>query len=85
MNMETKFSERMLEVKIESSRNKLMSRIKSLKDNLDYTLEMLEKDENYKPNSLGIIQSSGVEIDVLCSKLSTLYEMKELLEADKNN
>ena len=76
------FSERMLEVKIEQSRKKLIDRIESLRNRLDIELKQISGLENYHPNELGIVQSLGQEIDVLCGKLGALYEMKDVMEAD---
>lgn len=74
-----KITEMVLDVKINSIRNKLISKINSLKNELEHTLEMMEKVDNYKLNSLGIIQSEGQEIDVLCGKLGILYEIKDVI------
>ena len=74
-----KITEMVLDVKINSIRNKLISKINSLKNELEHTLEMMEKVDNYKLNSLGIIQSEGQEIDVLCGKLGILYEIKDAI------
>lgn len=79
--MEKNYTEMMLNVKIEGAKEKLISRIESLKSTLDYTLEMMEKNPNYQPNSLGIIQYSSQEIDTLCARLGGLYEMKEVIES----
>lgn len=76
------FSERMLEVKIEQSRKNLIDRIESLRNRLDIELKQIGGLENYYPNELGIVQSLGQEIDVLCGKLGALYEMKDVMEAD---
>lgn len=76
------FSERMLEVKIEQSRKNLIDRIESLRNRLDIELKQISGLENYYPNELGIVQSLGQEIDVLCGKLCALYEMKDVMEAD---
>ncbi len=78
------FAERMLEVKIEGAREKLIGRMKILKGELERNLNTLSNDETFQPNSLGIVQSLGQEIDVLCSRLGALYEMQEVIESDKN-
>lgn len=78
------FTDRMLEVKINGARNKLISNMESLKRTLEYEISQLEENPNHKPNSLGVIQYSGVEIDVLCGKLGSLYEMKEVIESQNN-
>lgn len=72
-------NEMVLDVKINGSRKKLISKINSLKSNLEYVLDMMEKNPEYRPNSLGIIQFDGQEIDVLCGRLGSLYEMKDVV------
>lgn len=76
-NSET--NEMVVDIKIKGTRNKLISKINSLKDNLDYVLDMMEKNPNYKPNSLGIVQFDGQEIDNLCGRLGGLQEMKDVI------
>lgn len=78
------FTERMLEVKIEGAREKLIGRMKILKGELERNLNTLSNDETFQPNSLGVVQSLGQEIDVLCSRLGALYEMQEVIESDKS-
>ena len=78
------FAERMLEVKIEGAREKLIGRMKILKGELERNLNTLSNDETFQPNSLGVVQSLGQEIDVLCSRLGALYEMQEVIESDKS-
>lgn len=72
-------NEMVLDVKINGSRKKLISKINSLKSNLECVLDMMEKNPKYRPNSLGIIQFDGQEIDVLCGRLGSLYEMKDVV------
>ena len=43
----------------------------SLKQKLEIEIEKIEKQNNYVPNSLGIIQEQGRMIDVICSKIAT--------------
>lgn len=78
------FAERMLEVKIEGAREKLIGRMKILKGELERNLNALTNNEAFQPNSLGVVQSLGQEIDVLCSRLGALYEMQEVIESDKS-
>ena len=78
------FTERMLEVKIEGAREKLIGRMKILKGELERNLNALTNNEAFQPNSLGVVQSLGQEIDVLCSRLGALYEMQEAIESDKS-
>ena len=72
-------NEMVLDVKINGSRKKLISKINSLKSNLEYVLDMMEKNPEYRPNPLGIIQFDGQEIDVLCGRLGSLYEMIDVV------
>ena len=78
------FTERMLEVKIDGAREKLIGRMKILKGELERNLNALTNNEAFQPNSLGVVQSLGQEIDVLCSRLGALYEMQEVIESDKS-
>lgn len=76
-NSET--NEMVVDIKIKGTRNKLISRINSLKNELEYVLDMMEKNPNYKPNSLGIVQFNGQEIDNLCGRMGALQEMKDVI------
>ena len=59
------------------------SDMKSLISRLESEIEQLQKcrefKQEYKPNTLGIVQTHGLAIDINCSKLGALYEAKELL------
>lgn len=46
----------------------------SLKEKLEVEIEKIEKQNNYVPNSLGIIQEQGRTIDIICSKIATQQE-----------
>lgn len=72
--------ETMLNASIEYSRNSLIDKLESLIKSCQYEVDRLKNDENYKPNSLGIIQYNS--IDVECAKLYTLHEAKEILKSD---
>lgn len=76
-NKET--DEMVLDIKINGTKSKLVSKINSLKNNLEYVLDIIEKNPDYKPNSLGIVQFDGQEIDVLCGRLGSLYEIKDVI------
>lgn len=81
--MKKDFTEIMLEIKVLQSRNKLIGKIKILQTVLENNLNQLTDDENYYPNALGVVQSLGQEIDVLCAKLGALHEIKEVMDADE--
>lgn len=74
------FKEKMLDVKIEHTRNKLISEIKMLRKTLDISLDTLSSDKYNYVNHLGIVQMSGQKIDNLCGRLGALLEIKELNE-----
>lgn len=76
-NSET--NEMVVDIKIKGTKDKLISKINSLKDNLEYVLDMMDKNPEYKPNSLGIVQFDGQEIDNLCGRLGGLQEMKDVI------
>lgn len=65
-----------MEIEIKSLRDmykeNLKRNMKSLIRDLQVELEQLEKNENYKPNSCGIVQRQGANIDELCIKLGVL-------------
>ena len=50
----------------------LKRKLRHLIIDLQRELEQLDKDENYRPNSCGIIQGSASDIDELCIKLGVL-------------
>ena len=78
------FTERMLDVKIELTREKLICRMEILKSELERNINALINNKTFEPNALGVVQSLGQEIDVLCSRLGALYEMQEVIESDKS-
>lgn len=59
----------MVKMKIETdlkwSRADLISKLKSLANSLNHEIKLLENNENYTPNSMGIIQSEASIIDNL--------------------
>ena len=64
---------------IRNSKNKLKSRMESLKRDLEVELDKINN-ENYKPsNSLGIVGETGVMIDVLISEIAALTEVQDKL------
>lgn len=64
---------------IRNSKNKLKSRMESLKTTLEIELSKIDN-ENYKPsNSLGIVGETGVMIDVLISEISALKDVQDKL------
>jgi len=74
----------MNQVEIKQTIGRIESDMKSLIDRLNAELEQLQKcrefKQEYKPNTLGIVQGQGLSIDINCSKLGALYESKELLD-----
>lgn len=72
--------DKMIDVKIDYCKDQLISDLESLIKNCQYEVDRLKKDDNYKPNSLGIIQHNS--IDIQCSRLYALYEAKELIKED---
>lgn len=72
--------EKMINRKIENCREDLINSLQRLIEDSQNLLNKLQNDENYKPNSLGVIQSN--RIDLLCMELYTLQETKELIAED---
>lgn len=71
-----------IETEYKSTRNKLITEMKNMIDDLEHNIYILEKNEESTPNSLGVIQGYGSSIDVLCSKLSTLKTIKTILSKE---
>lgn len=71
------------EAEIKNVKNTLVQRMKSLSmiinNAIDYIEDCDKKGIDYEVNSFGIVQGSGSEIDVLCSKLTTLENIKKNL------
>lgn len=74
----------MLKIRIETdlkwNRLDLISKLKSLADSLNHEIELLENNENYTPNSMGIIQGEASAIDNLCGKINTLDDINKMLK-----
>ena len=74
----------MLKIRIETdlkwSRSDLISKLKSLSNSLNHEIELLENNENYTPNSMGIIQGEASAIDNLCGKINTLDDINKMLK-----
>lgn len=70
-----------MEMQIESLKKvykiNLERKLESLIRNLQIELKQLKENPNYKPNSCGIVQSDGMNIDELCIKLGTLDAVKQ--------
>ena len=70
-----------MEMQIESLKEvykiNLEIKLESLIRNLQIELKQLKENPNYKPNSCGIVQSDGMNIDELCIKLGTLDAVKQ--------
>jgi len=75
------------QMKINNSTEQLESKLELLKSFIDKELNRIEvskkNSEDYKPNSAGIVQSMGIDIDNLCGRLTALYEMREILENEQ--
>ncbi len=74
----------MVKMKIETdlkwSRADLISKLKSLANSLNHEIKLLENNENYTPNSMGIIQSEASIIDNLCGKINVLDSIDKMLK-----
>lgn len=64
-------------VKIKYTKENLIGEMESLVRSLNREIERLKTEPNYKPNSLGVIQSNS--IDLSCARLYALYEAEELI------
>lgn len=69
-----------IEMELGFYKNSLKQKLESLQNTVDNTLKCLNGIKDFTPNSLGIVQMIGQQIDVLCGKIHTLEEMKDLLE-----
>ena len=73
-----------IDMKISNTEGKLLQQMESLSRRLSDTVEYInsykERGIDYSINELGIIQDEGNMIDVLCSKLMTLKEIRRNLE-----
>ena len=73
-----------IDMKISNTEGKLLQQMESLSRRLSDTVEYInsykERGIDYSINKLGIIQDEGNMIDVLCSKLMTLKEIRRNLE-----
>jgi hypothetical protein len=83
-NKDYNFVKMSIDAKITNTENKLLKTMELLSRILSetegYVNKCKEKDIDYSINELGIIQAKGNEIDVLCSKLMTLKEIRNELE-----
>lgn len=61
-------------------KKELINKLKSIIRDCNMEIQMLENNENYCPNSLGMLQYEGVAVDVLCGKISVLNNIKEKLD-----
>ena len=62
-------------------RNELIKKMRGLIHDLNREIEIMEKDETYYPNSLGIVQRQGDDVDIYCQKLANVTEiLKEILD-----
>ena len=74
----------MLKIRIETDlkwcKLDLVAKLKSLADSLNHEIELLENNENYTPNSMGIIQGEASAIDNLCGKINALDDINKMLK-----
>ena len=74
----------MLKIRIETDlkwkKQDLISKLKSLVNSLNCEIESLENNENYTPNSMGIIQGEASAIDNLCGRINTLDDISKMLK-----
>nr|DAZ34399.1 MAG TPA: hypothetical protein [Caudoviricetes sp.] len=74
----------MLKIRIETDlkwcKLDLVAKLKSLTDSLNHEIELLENNENYTPNSMGIIQGEASTIDNLCGKINALDGINKMLK-----
>lgn len=74
----------MLKIRIETDlkwcKLDLVAKLKSLTNSLNHEIELLENNENYTPNSMGIIQGEASAIDNLCGKINALDGINKMLK-----
>jgi len=74
----------MLKIRIETDlkwkKQDLISKLKSLVNSLNCEIESLENNENYTPNSMGIIQGEASVIDNLCGRINALDDIHKMLK-----
>ena len=58
---------------------KLYNELVSLKEKLEIEITKIKQQNNYVPNSLGIIQEQGRAIDIICSRIATQQEVINIL------
>lgn len=77
-------SNEMLKIRIETDlkwkKQDLISKLKSLVNSLNCEIESLENNENYTPNSMGIIQGEASVIDNLCGRINALDDIHKMLK-----
>lgn len=59
---------------------KLCNELVSLKEKLEIEITKIKQQNNYVPNSLGIIQEQGRAIDIICSRIATQQEVINILD-----
>lgn len=69
-----------IETDLKWSKADLISKLKSLANSLNHEIGLLENNENYTPNSMGIIQSEASIIDNLCGKINVLDSIDKMLK-----
>ena len=74
----------MLKIRIETDlkwcKLDLVAKLKSLSNSLNHEIELLENNENYTQNSMGIIQGEASAIDNLCGKINVLDDINKMLK-----
>jgi hypothetical protein len=81
------FAKWRLEHEVESTRQQIVRRARSLADRLTRLADGLEQDPEYGFNTLGELQGNGVELDAWCMKLGfarqTLKEFRQALAEEE--
>lgn len=71
---------KILEILKNNEINKLYNELESLKEKLEIEITKIKQQNNYVPNSLGIIQEQGRAIDIICSRIATQQEVINILD-----
>ena len=64
-----------VDVDLKLRKKELLNKLKSISNSIDIEIKQLETNENYIPNSLGILQGEGDAVDVLCGKIAVLNSL----------
>ena len=64
---------------VESTREAIIKRARSLAERLNRVADGLEADPDYSFNTIGELQGNGVELDTWCAKLGQSREILKML------